>query len=105
MIKLVAIRCKISRGGFSGERVFHISMGATNHSGIGSRLHMWNRDGIPIGEGEPPIGEEMNGLVAARVLQIKGDIATVTVPDGEVIDISVAELSDRPSVDNHVPVG
>ena len=102
---LKAIRCTISRGGFSGERVFTITVGGVNHSGVGSRFHMWKLDRTPIDEGEPPLGEEISGLVAARILSIAGATATVSIPDGEVIDISVDELLDRPVMDQHVPIG
>ena len=105
MSKLKAIRCKISRGGFSGERVFEIATGETNHSGVGSRFHMWKSDRTPVDEGEPPLGQEIDGLVAARILESDGKTATVAIPDGEVIDISVDELLDRPAMSLHVPVG
>jgi hypothetical protein len=103
--KLKAIRCKISRGGFSGERVFTITANGVDHSGVGSRFYMWKEDRTPVDEGEPPIGQEIDGLVAARVLDIDGTTATVTIPDGDVIEISVGELLDRPAMDLHVPIG
>jgi hypothetical protein len=66
---------------------------------------MWKEDRTPVDEGEPPIGQEIDGLVAARVLDIDGTTATVTIPDGDVIEISVGELLDRPAMDLHVPIG
>lgn len=105
MSKFKAIPCKISRGGFSGERVFEIAIGETNHSGVGSRLHMWKLNGDMIEEGEPPLGEKMDGIVAARVLSVEEGVATVSIPDGEVITILAEELLDRPAVNQHVSIG
>jgi hypothetical protein len=105
MARLLAIRCKISRGGFSGERVFDIAIANISHSGVGSRIHMWNLDQTPVDKGEPPLGQKIDGLIAVRVLSQDAVTATVSMPDGEVIDIPVGELLDRPKVDQHVSVG
>ena len=104
---LKAIACEISRGGFSDERVFKILAGETRHSGVASRRHMWCSEGNPIEEGEPPLGETIRGFVAARVLKLLGnEVAIVSVPDGEVLKISVVDLVDRPSTaGKHVSVG
>lgn len=90
-----AIKCLISRGGFSEERVFDLN-GSVNHQGAASRRHMWTIKGKPLDEGEPPIDRVISGLVAARILEIHGDHALVSIPDGEVIKIPLNELVDRP---------
>jgi hypothetical protein len=85
--------------------VFSISEGGVVHSGVGSRFHMWKSDGSPIDEGEPPINQVIDGLVAARIVRDDGDTVLVAVPDGEVIRISSGALSDRPSASQSVPIG
>ena len=104
LMRLMALKCKISRGGFSDERVFRL-VGAEGYEGISSRRHLWSEDGLAIEEGEPPIGQELEGLVATRVLGISGDAVSVSVPDGEVIVVPVSALVKRPQgVTEHVPV-
>jgi hypothetical protein len=96
--KFKAIRCIISRGGFSDERLFRIDAGGMKYEGVASRQHMWSREGVPLADGEPPIGENIEGLVAARIIKIEDGRALVSVPDGEVITISTDQLVDRPTV-------
>jgi hypothetical protein len=105
MSNLLALKCKISRGGFADERVFTIKIEAMEHSGAASRYHMWNENRQPIEEGEPEIGEVIDGMVAARVIETRPNgNALVSIPDGEVIEIPVANLMARPPVDQHVPI-
>jgi hypothetical protein len=99
-----ALACTISRGGFSDERVFEIK--GTSHKGVCSRSHLWKEDGNPLEPGEPPIGQVIDGFVAARILEVRGDHVTVSIPDGEVLTVAIAELVDRPSgVEQHVSLG
>jgi len=95
--KLKAIPCDISRGGFSDERVFSISIDGVNHSGVASRRHMWTVAGDQVEEGEPPIGKVIKGFVAARIIRVidKQEVM-VSIPDGEVITIPIGALVDRP---------
>ena len=103
---LKAIACTISRGGFSDERVFSIDIGEIKYSGVASRRHMWTAEGKPLEEGEPPLGKNLSGLVAARVIQVETDgRVLVSIPDGEVITMPADQLVDRPAgVGEHVPV-
>lgn len=103
-----AIECKISRGGFSDERVFRIEFSDRAYEGIASRRHMWTETGQPIEDGEPPIGQLLDGLVAARVLELNADQSTaiVSIPDGGVIEIAVGQLKERPEMaGSNVPIG
>jgi hypothetical protein len=62
-----------------------------------------------IDDGEPPLGEEISGFVAARIIEIDPNdcnCATVSIPDGEVITIPISQLVERPAtVGDHVPLG
>ena len=98
---LKAIACEISRGGFSDERVFSFE----GYSGVASRTHMWTKEGQALEEGEPPVGQTIDGLVAVRILEAKGQTVLVSVPDGGVIEVPVALLVERPSgVGQHVSI-
>lgn len=105
--KFKALPCKISRGGFSDERVFSIILDSLNYAGVASRRYFWTSDQEALPEGEPPIGQEIVGIVAAHVIETRPDgTALVSVPDGEVITVPVRSLLDRPcKAEAHVPVG
>lgn len=104
--KYKAIRCTISRGGFSDERVFDLSPSGLQYSGVASRRYMWHENGEVIGEGEPPADQAIEGLVAARVVKVEDDGSVyVSVPDGEVVKLRADQLQDRPAgVGENVPV-
>jgi len=105
---LKAIACKISRGGFSDERVFSFKVADEEYSGVASRGHMWDANGKPIEDGEPPLGDIMDGYVAVRVLEARADAtALVSVPDGGVVEMPLNQLEDRPSGvgQRNVPIG
>lgn len=94
-----AIACKISRGGFSDERVFSFEVDGEQYSGVASRLHMWTAQGAPLEEGEPPIGQTIDGLVATRILKRvdQTDRVLVSVPDGGVLEMPLQQLQERPA--------
>lgn len=98
--KFKALKCKISRGGFSNERVFAFEVGSRTYEGVASRRHMWHSDGTGIEEGEPPLDEVIDGLVAAKILEVDGanKMATISIPDGNVIKVPLSQLVERPKV-------
>lgn len=102
--RFVALPCIISRGGFSEERVF--SLTNLEHEGVCSRRHLWKKDGTAVEDGEPPIGQKIDGFVAARVIEVEGDSAMVSVPDGEVVQVAIDQLIERPNsvVGEHVSI-
>lgn len=99
-----ALRCKISRGGFSDERLFTLPSGC---SGVASLQYVWHNDGRPLEEGEPPLGQVIDGQVAVRVIEVaENGGALVALPDGQSAEVAADELIDRPSrVGEHVSVG
>jgi hypothetical protein len=100
-----ALRCTISRGGFSDERVFEFDTDGGKYRGVASRRHMWTLDRRPIEGGEPPIGKTMDGYVAARIIETEGGRATVSIPSGDVVTLPLEQLVERPSTaGQHVPV-
>lgn len=94
--KFQALRCTISRGGFSDERVFAIQMDELPHIGVGSRRHFWTLAGDPLDDGEPPLDQKVEGLVAATVVKINLGKVLVSIPDGEVITVPIEALVNRP---------
>jgi hypothetical protein len=103
-----ALKCDISRGGFSDERVFRISIGDHEYTGVASRQYFWTEAGEDLQEGEPPAGQVIAGLIATKIIEVQDDNRVlVSVPDGEVITVPVDALRDRPSskVGANVPVG
>lgn len=102
--QLKALHCKISRGGFSDERVFTLPSG---YSGVASLQYVWHEDGRPLEEGEPPVGQIVDGQVAVRVLEVaEGGQTLVSLPDGGTAEVPADMLIDRPSrVGEHVSLG
>jgi len=92
-----AITCKISRGGFSDERIFSFELNGSEYSGVASRSHMWRANRLPLEEGEPPIGQVIDGLVAARILEVMGEETLVSLPDGGVLKVPSNFLQERPA--------
>jgi hypothetical protein len=106
MSRFKAIQCVISRGGFSDERVFTLQV-AGGYTGVASRQYFWKQDGSELGEGEPPIGDTMDGFIAAKIIEVHAEAVLVSIPDGEVITIPSDALLERPSwkAGANVPVG
>lgn len=105
--RFMAINCKISRGGFSDERVFLLALPGGEYSGVASHRYLWNSDGSPLREGEPPHGEVIEGSMAVRVIEVlDSERVLVSLPDGEVIEIQPTSLIDRPTAaGQHVSIG
>jgi len=82
----VFLKCEISMGGFSGERVFELStMAGSNYAGIAPVAYCRRNDGSPYNLHEPSAGEQ--GQVMARLIKNGGNGAFVAIPDGEAISV------------------
>ncbi|MEI7686988.1 MAG: hypothetical protein WCL32_18365 [Planctomycetota bacterium] len=86
--KWVKVQCKVSRSGFSSERVFRIE----NFKGVSHRDYILDDDDRSIGDDVPPEGEEADAYVAAQVLQYDGDEATISLPSGDVVAMPSSRL-------------
>ncbi len=103
----VALKCRIFPGSFSGERVVLIPLpnGAT-HKGLAPTAYCWKQDSKPLEIGDPAPGGSIDGIVAARLLgkTDAGDMV-VTIPDGDVINVSKDIVVPRPEEStSYVPV-
>lgn len=102
--RTVYVRCEFTRGGFAHERIFSIPAPDRGgvYRGVAYIAYCHRLDQTQLPEEEPPAGQKMTGLVAARVIEEKEDgRLTVQVPDGELCDIE-ASIVEGPT---HVPVG
>ena len=105
MSQPIALNCRITRGGFSDERLFRVRQSSgEDYLGIASRRYCWGPNDRLLGENDPPSDERwIEGKVAARVIGVRGDDVHVSVPDGEVITVRRDQLTARPTQPN-VPV-
>jgi hypothetical protein len=105
-INAKALRCVLSRGAFSDERIIRIKLPEGEYVGVASRRYCWGKGDKPLDENEPPAGKAIEGKVAARVIEMDGEENVhVSVPDGTVLTVPADLLLERPSeVQAHVPV-
>jgi hypothetical protein len=107
----IALPCKLTPGGFSGERVFEVELADGKlYRGVAPRQFCWNDQGRLVAENEP--ADEASGMVDARALDWTDDGQTIVeVPDGEVIAVAETHVKRRPTDIKppeprfHVPVG
>ena len=96
--ELVAVECKISRGGFSSERQFRIALSEGEHIGLAPVEYCYTRQGEPLGGQAPSRATPLDGLVAARVLeQDAAGKVLIYLPDGEVVSIDAALIHTNPA--------
>jgi hypothetical protein len=94
----IGLLCTITRGGFSGERIFSLQLpDGHTQEGIAPREYCWDEQGNPIGLEEPPANESIPGIVAAREYQRRGDRVQVSTPDGEVFTVFSSQVRPRPA--------
>jgi hypothetical protein len=94
---LVALPCKLSPGGFSGERIFEVTLAdGKPYKSLAPRQFCWNGERLLVAENEPT--GEIEGMVAARVVEsIDHDQIIVEVPDGAVIAVDKEAVQNRPT--------
>jgi hypothetical protein len=95
--QLVALMCKVSPGGFSGERIFEVILAnGEQYRSLAPRQFCWNSQNHLVAENEPKT--EIDGLIAARVIDsIDNDQMIVEVPDGEIIAVDKVNVKPRPT--------
>jgi hypothetical protein len=106
--KPIAVKCRISRGGFSGERIIKVDLiDGSEHVGLAPTHYCWGAEGKPLGQDDPPIGDSTDGIVAAQELGRSAGGVRVTTPDGEVFAVPLGSVvaRPRPETETHVSVG
>jgi hypothetical protein len=94
--QFVAVECKLSKGLFSSERAFEVTLAnGERHSGPAPISFCWNDRGEPLRPGEA-VDREVRGWVAARPLRRKlpGDQVAVEVPDGAALAVRQSQVRE-----------
>lgn len=95
--QLVALKCKLAPGGFSGERIFEVKLAnGKPYQSLAPRPFCWNSQGHLVAADEP--SSEVEGMIAARIVDyIDAEQVIVEVPDGEIIAVDKSDIKERPS--------
>jgi hypothetical protein len=105
--RLVAVACRISRSGFSGERVFRVQKSdGTDYVGA-APVHYFTAQGRrPIADSVPATkGEQVPGWIEGILIENGGDEANVVFPGGEMVRVKTDQIQwPSPEAASHVPV-
>jgi hypothetical protein len=105
---LVALRCRITRGGFSSERVFRLTLAdGAEHVGAAPVDYFFTEAKAPLPKDQPAErATSIPGYLAARVLSNGPQEAfLVSLPSGDVLRVNASEVSSYPAGGRaHVPV-
>jgi hypothetical protein len=94
----VNLRCRISRGGFSGERVFRVTCyDGTEHVGAAPTHYCLTGNGNPLGPDVPQKGKPIDGWVEGMLVAEDDRKLTVALPDGITIKIQPDQLRTNTS--------
>jgi hypothetical protein len=85
---VVNVRCRLSRSGFSGERVFRVAcFDGTEHVGVAPTHYCLTGKGKPIGPDVPQKGKPIDGWVEGLLVVDDGERLAVALPDGDTIKV------------------
>ncbi len=101
----IALKCQINAGGFSGERIAVVNLSDGNEQRVlAPRHYCWTAEGSPLAPDQPPLGNSIVGLVAARRIQDLPDgNVFVSTPDGAVFAVKPKTIDQRPATLESVP--
>jgi len=106
-IESIRLPCKISRGAFSGERVFEFALATGNQEYVGvAPLHYFKMaDGRELTASEPPQGESIEGTLSAILINKNAgkNIAFVAIPDGEAVSVQAGIILACKPEQSNVP--
>ena len=103
--EVVSVRCRISRSGFSGERVFRVACyDGTEHIGIAPTHYCSTSSGKPLDPDVPQKGKLIDGWVEGMLVDHDDEKLTVALPDGNTIKVQPDQVRTNTSTP-HVPVG
>ncbi|HZW31004.1 MAG TPA: hypothetical protein VFF52_09875 [Isosphaeraceae bacterium] len=104
----VGVGCRISRSGFSGERVFRVaSSDGTDYIGAAPVHYFTTLDDEPIGAGVPAArGDQVEGWITALLIENGDGEASVAFPGGEMTRVKLDQIRQQsPEALSHVPTG
>ncbi len=85
----VLFPCRISRGAFSGERVFEVNLQSGEmYTSVADRHYCMDNNKKILPKDSPAESQSIDGYIQAYLLPSQGDSAYISVPDGEVIPVS-----------------
>jgi myosin-like protein len=97
--------CRLSRSGFSGERVFRvIRFDGSEHVGVAPTHYCRNKSLKPLGPDAPPKGHPIEGWIEGILIDDDGEKMTVALPDGNTIKVKRDQVKEQASV-SHVSIG
>ena len=89
----IRLNCNISRGAFSGERVFEIRLASGEYTGVAPLHYFQKIDGGELMASEPPPNNTMAGTLSAKLITMqRGEIAFVAIPDGEAVTVPASNV-------------
>src|SRR5437764_7302139 len=90
----VYVRCWISRSGFSSERVSRLELASGNiQTGAAPLDYCFSQNQKPLGPDQPAAGQQVQGLVSARVVREEADgTCWVHLPSGDVVQVTSSSL-------------
>jgi len=102
---LILVRCLISRGGFSSEKVFRVKLAdGTEHIGAAPARYYFTVAGQPMAPDQPPQRlDQVEGFLTGRIIAEEGDDILVSVPLGEVLRVKKTQATEFP-VEGHAHV-
>lgn len=96
--RLIAVPCRISPGVVSDERAFEIALSDGNpHVGVAPAHYFWNDGKQPLAADEPAQDREIEGWIAARLLERQNGTTLVSIPDGSVAKVNSSVIVPRPA--------
>jgi hypothetical protein len=95
--QMVLVACKIEAGAFSGERIFHLRLadGKTEYVGVAPVHSCFSPEKTALGRGEPSPGQMLDGFIEAFVVSNGGAEATIELPDGVPVPVSLSQVPYR----------
>lgn len=98
----VWVKCRFERGVFAHEKVFFIpAPGGGEYRGVAFIKYCQSEDEQELAENEPEVGGWIDGYVASRIVEEKGEpdyLFTIQVPDGELCDVDQIVFKDHSNV-------
>jgi hypothetical protein len=100
-----SVRCRISRSGFSGERVFRVTpYDGAEHVGVAPTHYFRTAAGKPLGADTPAKGQPIQGWIEGVLIDDDGEKVTIALPDGNTIKVRPDQIQ-TPTSPPYVPIG
>jgi hypothetical protein len=97
--KRIALRCKISQGGFSGEMIFRVALNdGEEYVGAAPPQYFSTAEGNPLRPEQLARGKTVHGKIEARLIkEEQGGTLLVAVPDGQVLTVNPDQITELPT--------